>query len=72
LNLSATNRSNNEVNKDTWTSGDYYCDFDKFSWGDINGWQKDEDGIDMLRLSSGATLTVANFRPFENNVMENG
>jgi hypothetical protein len=72
LNLSAVNRSNNEVNKDTWTSGDAYCEFNNFSWGKINGWQKDEDGIDMLRLSSGASLKVANFRPFEYNVMPNG
>ena len=72
LNLSAINRSNNEVNKDTWTSGEYYCEFNNFSWGDINGWRKDEDGIDMLRLSSGATLKVANFRPFDNNTMETG
>ena len=72
LNLSAVNRNNNEINKDSWTYNDYYCEFNNFSWGDVNGWQKDEDGIDMLRLSSGASLKIANFRPFENNIMDNG
>jgi hypothetical protein len=38
LNLSAINRNNNEINKDSWTYEDYYCDFNDFSWGAINGW----------------------------------
>jgi hypothetical protein len=43
LNLSAVNRSNTEVDKDTWVDGNYYCTFENFVWGNINGWQKDEN-----------------------------
>jgi hypothetical protein len=39
LNLSAKNRSNLEVQKDSWVyDGENKCDFEKFSWGGINGW----------------------------------
>ena len=72
LNLTAINRSNTEVNKDTWTSGDYTCTFSNFAWGDINGWRRDEEGQNALHLSSGAKLEIDNFYPFDTNAMSNG
>ena len=76
LYLSATGRSNDEIlssnplisQRDKWTFGNYTCDFKNFSWGNVNGWLRDEDNISMLRLNSGAELTV-NFEPFANNVI---
>jgi hypothetical protein len=44
LYLSATNRSNDEVNKENWefqknnTSNLITTDFEGFAWGDTNGW----------------------------------
>lgn len=70
LNLSATNRSNTEVNKDTWVSGDAHCSFENFAWGSVNGWMKDEDGQDMLHLSAGAKLEVLDFFPFDTDPMD--
>jgi len=72
LNLSAVNRSNTELHKDTWTYGDYECSFNNFAWGNINGWMKDEDGQDILRLSAGAKLEVTNFFPFAIEPTEKG
>ena len=72
LNLSAINRSNTELNKDSWTYGDYKCDFSKFAWGQVNGWMKDEAGQDMLHLSAGAKLEVSNFFPYNENAMIKG
>lgn len=74
LNLSAVNRSNNELNKNSWTYKDAYCTFENFIWGDINGWMKDEENVDMLHLSSGAKLTLENYYPYssDKNIMTQG
>ena len=72
LNLSAVNRSNTELNKDTWSYGDYKCNFNNFAWGNVNGWMKDANNQDMLHLSAGATLEVANFYPFDIEPMSKG
>jgi hypothetical protein len=78
LNYSAVNRSNTEVNKDEWVSlnplnnTEYGFKFENFAWGNINGWQKDEDNVDMLHLSSGAKITLENYSPYANNAMRTG
>ena len=77
LNLSAVNRSNTELNKDSWTFKDvkgniYTCAFSDFAWGAVNGWMKDENGEDMLHLSAGAKLEVSNLFPFDINAMTSG
>ena len=72
LNLSAVNRSNNEIDRNSWESGPYKCAFNNFSWGKVNGWMLDENGEGFLRVSSGASLIINNFRPFKNNTMESG
>ena len=78
LNYSAVNRSNTEVDKDKWTylnplnNTEYGFKFENFAWGDINGWKKDEDNVDMLHLSSGAKITLENYSPYVNNAMRTG
>lgn len=78
LNYSAVNRSNTEINKDEWTylnplnNIEYGFKFENFAWGDINGWQKDEDNVDMLHLSSGAKITLEDYSPYVNNAMRTG
>ena len=72
LNYSATNRNNAEVNRASWESNGYGFEFDNFAWGDTDGWLQDEDGIDILRLKSGASITLPNFDFFDKNAMESG
>ena len=73
LYLSAVNRSNTELYKDSWTYKDYTCSFENFIWGNINGWLKDNEGSNALHLSSGAKLTVNNYYPYsqDKNIMTN-
>jgi hypothetical protein len=82
LSLSPNNRSNTEINKDSWTYTDpmtkveYECDFRDFTWGEVNGWQRDEEGVSVLHLSAGAQLEISNLYPYElidgYDPMENG
>lgn len=76
LNFSAVNRNNTEVDKDKWistgTNQDVGFQFKDFAWGNINGWQKDKDGIDMLHLSSGAKLELLDYSPYKSNAMTTG
>ena len=73
LYLSANNRSNNELNKDTWTYDSYTCSFDDFIWGTVNGWMHDdEENLNALHLTSGAKLTVDNFYPYATDAMKSG
>lgn len=79
LNYSAINRSNSEANKDTWicsnpleSGREYGFNFENFAWGNINGWQKDTDNVDMLHLSAGAKITLEDYSPYRQDAMENG
>ena len=70
LYLSALNRSNNEINKDTWSYNQYNCKFENFIWGTVNGWRYDEEEkLNALHLSSGAKLTIDNFYPYKQDAM---
>ena len=57
LRLSPEGRSNNEVHPNTWTYGNISAQFVGFNWI-RDGWQKDNDGYDVLRLSGDARLTI--------------
>ncbi len=57
LNLSAAGRSNNEGYPGTWVYEDISAVFSGFNYTS-DGWQKDEDGIDVLRVSGDARLTI--------------
>ena len=66
VNLSASGRSNNEVQKNKWISEintrRVDCLLDAFNWV-TNGWMVDSSGDTYLHLSNGASLTV-NYAPF--------
>lgn len=57
LYLSAQGRSNNESTKDVWSYNDISAVFSGFTWR-LDGWQTDEDGINVLRLNDTARLTI--------------
>lgn len=75
LHLSAEGRNNSEDNPDTWTFTDnsghtVTSTFTNFNHR-IDGWQKDNDGFDVLRLCGDARLTI-NYNLFSQNFIEDG
>lgn len=57
LNLSSYGRSNGESNPGTWTYGNISAQFTGFNYIS-DGWQIDESGITVLRVSGDARLTI--------------
>lgn len=57
LYLTAQGRSNNEETRDVWAYNDIESVFTGFTWR-LDGWQKDSDGITVLRLNDNARLTI--------------
>lgn len=70
LYLSAQGRSNGETNKDVWTYNDISATFTDFNWVS-DGWQSDEDGITVMRVSSDARITIP-YKPFANDFRTSG
>lgn len=58
LYLSAQGRSNNEATPETWTYGNITTSFTGFN-GANDRWQKDNDGIDVCRVSGDARLNIS-------------
>lgn len=57
LYLSSSGRSNREENPGTWTYDTVEATFSGFNYAS-DGWQNDEDGITVLRVSGDARVTV--------------
>ena len=57
LYLSSSGRSNNEANPATWEYNDIKSTFEGFNWT-TDGWQPDEDGITVMRVTGDARLTI--------------
>ena len=57
LHLTAYGRSNNEAEPGVWTSGDIAVQLTGFNFKS-DGWQPDEDGNTVLRLSGGARAYI--------------
>lgn len=57
LYLSSHGRSNNEANPGSWVSGDIACSFAGYNWAS-DGWQLDDNGITVHRVSGNARLTI--------------
>ena len=55
--LSSYGRSNNEANPASWEYEDIKCSFRNYNWIS-DGWQTDEDGITVHRVSGDARLTI--------------
>lgn len=70
FNLSAAGRSNEDNNKDVWTSGDVTTTFENINW-EGTGWINDTDGDTALRLSGDASAII-NFMPFKTDARETG
>lgn len=70
LYLSSYGRSNNEANPGTWTSGSITSTFAGFNFTS-DGWQNDEQGVTVLRLSGDARLNVG-YKPFETDFRGTG
>ena len=68
--LRAAGKSNEDNDRDIWTSGDVTTTFEYFNW-DSTGWIEDENGDTALRLSGDAKATI-NFMPFKSDARQTG
>jgi hypothetical protein len=77
LYLTALGKSNSQASKEEWTwvnprnKEKYVTKFDKFLWGDENGWLKDGDEA-FLRLTNGANIELTNYHPFASDATTDG
>jgi hypothetical protein len=46
------------------TSRPGVAELNNFVWGNVNGWLTDDENVNMLRLSSGASIIVNGYEPF--------
>ena len=70
--LSAQGRNNNEANKESWEYNGYEGSFEKFLWGNANGWLLDKDGSTALKLTNGAKFSLPTYHPFGKNATIDG
>lgn len=73
LYLNPKGKSNNALDKDLWQdyNGRYTAKITNGTYTDKAGWLKDAVGTSYLQLSSGASLEVLNFYPFQNDPARN-
>lgn len=65
LYLSSYGRNNNEKNPATWEYRDIFTEFSNFNFSS-DGWQLDDDGITVLRVSGDARLEIP-YKIFNND-----
>jgi len=70
LYLTSYGRSNNEANPASWSYGSIACTFAGYNWSS-DGWQTDDDGITVHRVSGDARLTIP-LKIFENDFRTTG
>lgn len=82
LHLSSEDRSNNESeeSRKTWqftsdSGSTINAEFENFSWGETDGWLKDEDDVPFLRLKDKDKVTIP-YQPFskdkKSKISQNG
>ena len=77
LYLTALGKSNSQAAKEEWTwinprtKEKYETTFNKFLWGDENGWKKEGDEA-FLRLTNGASIELTNYHPFATDATMDG
>ena len=71
LYLNPRGKSNSAVDKDKWVWNEYEGQLSGLRYSTTNGWLMEEDGTSYLKLTSGASLSVNNFRPFEQDPSKN-
>jgi hypothetical protein len=67
LYLNPKGKSNEAVDRNVWVdeTGAHKAKLNGFYYGVTNGWMQDKDGVNYLQFSSGASLTLNGFDPFE-------
>ena len=73
LHLSSENRSNQEPEerRTNWSYEGISAQFENFNWGDIDGWQRDEKNLPVMRVKDDARITIP-LKPFNEDFKENG
>ena len=66
LYLNPRNKSNSALDRGEWAdyNGNYTGTLTGLHYGIANGWLMDDDGVNYLKLTSGATFSMPDFRPF--------
>ncbi|MFV0310190.1 MAG: hypothetical protein ACK5KN_00905 [Dysgonomonas sp.] len=67
---SAIGKSNSAEDRASWAYGDYDAVFSDFTWSD-DGWQRDADGNNHLRLIGDSKIKVG-INPFGVNILQEG
>jgi len=66
----AVGKSNSSTERDKWDYNNHLATFTGFAWAD-DGWQKDEEGNNCLRLIGDSKLSI-DIKPFSNDVLITG
>ena len=68
LHLTARGRNNNEIaeSRAKWVDKGRtgVATLSDFIWGTVNGWKTDANGVNMLHISSGASMVINGYEPF--------
>lgn len=66
LYLNPRGKSNDATDRDEWKdyNGLYTASLKNLHYGQVNGWMMDAEGTSYLKLSSGASLELPDFKPF--------
>lgn len=66
LYLNPRGKSNDATDRDEWQdyNGLYTANLRNLHYGEVNGWMMDSEGTSYLKLSSGASLQLPDFKPF--------
>jgi hypothetical protein len=66
LYLNPRGKSNDSTDRDRWVeyNNRYTAQLSNFHYGTANGWLMDQNGVSYLKLSSGASLAMPEFKPF--------
>lgn len=70
LYLTSSGRNNTEANPASWSFGDIVCTFAGYNWSN-DGWQRDEQGIPVHRVTGDARLTIP-LKVFQNDFRGTG
>jgi hypothetical protein len=77
--LSPRGRTNNSADKDVWSGrsktdkeNGYKAKLTGFHYRTVDGWLRDENNVDYLKVSQGASVEFTDFSPFSQNPNENG
>lgn len=70
LYLNANGRSNNESKRNEWNYNGIEASLANFNWL-LNGWLSDDEGIDILRLSGDARVTIP-YKIFQTDFKSSG